>query len=537
MRRIINFLLCLLGPLGMLQALAQTPTPLPVQGNLSSIIGSGQQYAGVSIQLQNCSSPVSITGYSVIVQQGYQVMANGSGLVNTNVWPNDLITCNGTTGNSQYQLSYTANGAVQGTPQCYQVVSTQGTWNLNAQQPIACAQTPPNPADYQYRNLNLTGFLSGVNGAMSGTWQAASFTATGMAANSGKCAQWGTGGSLGAASFACGSGGGVTQILAGSNVTVSPSGGTGAVTINATGGGSGGVNAGTAGQIAYYAANGSTVSGQNAVPVSAGGTGGTTQASALGGIGAAAFGGAPGIPFQITTSTARLATGSDLIPLLGYTPLQPANNLSDVASSYTSLQNLFSLSGLASAQLIGTTSGGAPVPITVTQGLTYVAATGAGSVVSMIVTAPGDYNVEVCPSLAFSGGGGSGAAATAICSRGIYPGLVPTPFSYVSGYVITNPGSSYTSAPTVTPTPSGATFTAYLGGTGTLSPSYENGTFYSVAGTPLPSCAAGLILQRLGVSDASSATPGTTYTGGGPYTIPVECIFNATGSVYTWIID
>ena len=215
MFRIIRFLICLLGTFGAAMALAQTPTPLPVQGNLSSIIGSGQQYAGVSIQLQNCASPVSITGYSVIVQQGYQVMANGSGLVNTTVWPNDLITCNGTTGNSQYQLSYTANGAVQGTPQCYQVVSTQETWNLNAQQPIACAQTPPNPADEQYRNLNLTGFLSGVNGAMSGTWQAASFIATGMAANSGKCAQWGSGGSLGAASFACGTGSsGVTQILA-----------------------------------------------------------------------------------------------------------------------------------------------------------------------------------------------------------------------------------------------------------------------------------------------------------------------------------
>ena len=170
MLRLIRFLVYLLGASCALQALAQAPNPLPVQGNLSSIIGNGQQYAGVSIQLQNCASPVSIAGYSVIVQQGYQVMANGSGLVNTTVWPNDLITCNGTTGNSQYQLSYTANGAVQGTPQCYQVVSTQGAWNLNTQQPIACAQTPPNPQDAGFRNITSTGFFQGNNGAMSGNF-------------------------------------------------------------------------------------------------------------------------------------------------------------------------------------------------------------------------------------------------------------------------------------------------------------------------------------------------------------------------------
>jgi hypothetical protein len=170
MLRIIRFFISMFGTFGAVMALAQTPNPLPVQGNLSSIIGNGQQYAGVSIQLQNCASPVSIAGYSVIVQQGYQVMANGSGLVNTTVWPNDLITCNGTTGNSQYQLSYTANGAVQGTPQCYQVISTQGMWNLNSQQPIACAQTPPNLQDASYRNLTVSGFFQGNNGAMSGNF-------------------------------------------------------------------------------------------------------------------------------------------------------------------------------------------------------------------------------------------------------------------------------------------------------------------------------------------------------------------------------
>ena len=99
MRRIIRFLVWTLTAAGALQALATTPTPLPVQGNLTSILGNGQAYAGVSIQLQNCSSPVSIQGFSVIVQQGYQVQANPSGVVSTTVWPNDLIDCNGTIGN------------------------------------------------------------------------------------------------------------------------------------------------------------------------------------------------------------------------------------------------------------------------------------------------------------------------------------------------------------------------------------------------------------------------------------------------------
>ena len=63
------------------------------------------------------------------------------------------------------------------------------------------------------------------------------------------------------------------------------------------------------------------------------------------------------------------------------------------------------------------------------------------------------------------------------------------------------------------------------------------GTAYSVAGTALPACAAGTILQRLGVSDATLATPGSAYVGSGTYTIAVECTLNSTGTAYAWIID
>jgi len=68
-----------------------------------------------------------------------------------------------------------------------------------------------------------------------------------------------------------------------------------------------------------------------------------------------------------------------------------------------------------------------------------------------------------------------------------------------------------------------------------LGTAYPNS--YSVAGTPLPTCNSVSISERLEVSDATLATPGSTYVGSGTYTIGVECIFNSTGSVYTWIID
>ena len=160
MRRIFRLLVAVLGLSGAIQALATTPVPIPITGNLGAVSGTGQPYAGVQILLQNCASPVSITGYFGIVQQGYQIRANSSGLISGNIWPNDLITCNGTTGNSQYSVTLMNNGTPSGTRQCYQVTSGQGIWNMNTQQPISCSSPPPNPQDAQYRNLNVTGCFS-----------------------------------------------------------------------------------------------------------------------------------------------------------------------------------------------------------------------------------------------------------------------------------------------------------------------------------------------------------------------------------------
>lgn len=165
---LVKLFICSLIAFGAVAMHCQTPVTLPVSGNLGAIIGSPVPYAGVLIELQNCTSPVSIAGYSVIVQTGYQIQSNGSGVVNSAVWPNDLIDCNGTTGNSQYLVSFIVNGAVAGVPQCYQVTSTQGIWNLNTQQPITCGQSPPNPMDVTYRNLTVTGFFQGNNGDFTG---------------------------------------------------------------------------------------------------------------------------------------------------------------------------------------------------------------------------------------------------------------------------------------------------------------------------------------------------------------------------------
>lgn len=58
-----------------------------------------------------------------------------------------------------------------------------------------------------------------------------------------------------------------------------------------------------------------------------------------------------------------------------------------------------------------------------------------------------------------------------------------------------------------------------------------------VAVASLPACASGTLGFRQEVSNATVATPGSPAVGGGTYTIGVQCIFNSTGSVYSWIID
>lgn len=169
MRKLLSTFVSLLVALTLTQgARAQTPTPIPITGNVAGITGGATPYAGVSIELVNCPAPISIPGYAVIAPQQYQLQADGTGLVNSTIWPIDDIDCNGTTGAAQYSLTYIVNGTPTGLPLCYQPVSTLASWNLSTLQPISCSLSPPNPQDAQFRNLTVTGFFQGQNGAFGG---------------------------------------------------------------------------------------------------------------------------------------------------------------------------------------------------------------------------------------------------------------------------------------------------------------------------------------------------------------------------------
>jgi len=82
MRRIISFVATFLGlSRRHCKHLPRRQFPSPSRETLGSISGSGQPYAGVSVQLQNCPSPVAIVGYMGIVQQTYQIRASSAGLI------------------------------------------------------------------------------------------------------------------------------------------------------------------------------------------------------------------------------------------------------------------------------------------------------------------------------------------------------------------------------------------------------------------------------------------------------------------------
>jgi hypothetical protein len=149
---------------------AQTPVTIPITGNLGQLAGTPQPNAYVTLLLENCSGGLpQITGYTNIVPTSAQFVADTNGQINGTVWANDQITCGGTTGATIYALSlYDPNNNQIGQTQCFQVVHTQGAWNINTQSTVACGTTPPNPTNGTYGNLNSTGFFQGNNGAFSG---------------------------------------------------------------------------------------------------------------------------------------------------------------------------------------------------------------------------------------------------------------------------------------------------------------------------------------------------------------------------------
>ena len=61
-------------------------------------------------------------------------------------------------------------------------------------------------------------------------------------------------------------------------------------------------------------------------------------------------------------------------------------------------------------------------------------------------------------------------------------------------------------------------------------------SFYTIV-SELPACASATLLNRRAVTDANSVTPGSAAVGGGTYTTWAKCVFNSSGSVYSWFID
>ena len=120
----------------------------------------------------------------------------------------------------------------------------------------------------------------------------------------------------------------------------------------ATGSGSGTVNTGTSGQIAYYNGNGTTLSGTNTVPVTAGGTGASTASGALGNLGGAAITGAAFTgPVSAPTFMSTVATGTAPFTVTSTTPV-PNLNIGGNAATATVA------AGLSGAQALpnGTTA-------------------------------------------------------------------------------------------------------------------------------------------------------------------------------------
>jgi hypothetical protein len=89
---------------------------------------------------------------------------------------------------------------------------------------------------------------------------------------------------------------------------------TGSACGTGSGGTNGTVSSGNAGQIAYYAANGTAVSGTSAVPVTAGGTGAVTAAGALSALGAQPA--IPGLAADGQTSPGIQVTGTVAAPVV-----------------------------------------------------------------------------------------------------------------------------------------------------------------------------------------------------------------------------
>jgi hypothetical protein len=171
-------------------------------------------------------------------------------------------------------------------------------------------------------------------------------------------------------------------------------------------------------------------------------------------------------------------------------------------------------------------AGGAAVTFISGSGATAVAnISGAGQIDRINIT-NGGAKYNGAPRVIISGGGGSGAEATAQVTNGV-----------VTSITVTNAGTGYVSAPTITlNSGSGASFTASIGGTGSVrsitvlnsGAGYTSAPSVTIASPPTGTTATGVAVLTNGkVSSITLTNPGSGYT-----TTPTVVIADApTGGI------
>lgn len=166
MRRLTLNLVRLLLLLGCVPTvLAQLPGQVQMTGEVSA--GTASQ---VRIQLVNCGAYQPRATYdgafvSTQIKISY-ILTILNGAFSQYVWPNDLISCGGTTGNTRYTVTYIQNGVPVGQPETFSVPSTINPFDTTEQTPVS--SLPPASmagTDFHFRSLITDSSVTGNQGS------------------------------------------------------------------------------------------------------------------------------------------------------------------------------------------------------------------------------------------------------------------------------------------------------------------------------------------------------------------------------------
>jgi autotransporter-associated beta strand protein len=338
-----------------------------------------------------------------------------------------------------------------------------------------------------------------------------------------------------------GSGAAATAVLIASAVLSVPAGGTNTIG-SITGGGAigGNINIGNATLV---------IGNDNTTPAAYAGSiqGGATAVLSKTGSGTQILSGASTFAgyFQISGGAIRTASGGalgsslDSISVGGGTTLQVGANTGGIVSSVTVNNGGSNYSSAPAVTFTGTGTGAAATAV-ISGSLTAISLTGSvtavaltQNVTSVVLTTAG-AGYTSAPTIAFAGGGGSGAAATAVVSGGV-----------VIAVNITNPGSGYTSAPILTFSGGGTTqatavANVTLGGAGYVTAPTVTFGAAPTGGTT----ATGTAILTTGVTSAVISNGGSGYTsaptvsfsGGGGSGAAATVVINGSGAVTDIII-